>query len=178
MDLSQSLHEADFQGRQKKWHRTHERKSKGEKSLKGACLSTSGKRAETNPVRPPAGLLYGQRTNRSMPENHLAKKGASRVEDTHVHTHTLTFPGGTLLRGKMTVWGEGGALYLKWNAGLQGAFWHTGHREQGEVRGGTLGAHGEHGLLSLRKEAQDIDRVSPHKPLRLPWPAIEVRRGS
>ena len=25
---------------------------------------------------------------------------------THTHTHTLTFPGGTLLRGRMTVWGK------------------------------------------------------------------------
>lgn len=93
-------------------------------------------------------------------------------------THTLTFPDGTLLEGEGDCVKEGGILYLKWNDGLQGALWHTWDREQGEVHGDALGAHGEHGLLSLGKEAQDIDRVSPYKLLRLPRSAVQVRRGS
>lgn len=47
----------------KKWHSTRERNSKGRNPFRHACLSTSEKRAEANPVRPCgiAGLLYGTR---------------------------------------------------------------------------------------------------------------------
>lgn len=95
---------------------------------------------------------------------------------THIHTHS-NIPRWDTPREQDDCVKEGGVLYLKWNAGLQGALWHTGDREQGEVHGDTLGAHREHGLLSLRKEAQDIDRVSPYKLLRLPRSAVQVRRG-
>lgn len=58
--------------------------------------------------------------------------------------------------GWEVVWGQ----YLWCNAVLQGALWHTGDREWGDVHGNMLGAHGEHGLFSLRKTTQDIDSVS------------------
>lgn len=69
------------------------------------------------------------------------------------------------------------ALYLEWNAGLQNALCYAGDGEQGEVHGDTLCALGEHGLLCLHKEAQDIDGVSPYELVRLPRPAVQVRWG-
>lgn len=115
------------------------------------------------------------------PENKQAKAWESSGKERglefrtlgHSHTH-FHIPKRDTPRREDDCVREGGVLYLKWNAGLQGALWHTGDREQGEVHGDTLGAHR---LLSLRKEAQDIDRVSPYKLLRLPGPAVQVRWG-
>lgn len=64
---------------------------KSVESLKRACLSTSGKRAETNPVRPcgTAGLLYGTReqTGRSL-RIIWQRKGWGFRTLGHSHTHS------------------------------------------------------------------------------------------
>jgi len=164
---SQIWPEAAFTNAKQTQHTWEELKS--EKSHKHACLSTSGKRAETNPVRPcgTAALLCGTReqTGRSL-RIIWQRKGLGFRTLGQSHTHS-NIPRWDTPRRR-----EDAFLYLKWNAGLQGALWHTGDREQGEVHGDALGAHGGHGLLGLRKEAQDIDRVSPYKLLRLPRPAV------
>ena len=75
--------------------------------------------------------------------------------------------------------GGGGALglYLKRNAGLGGgARQQPGGRQQREVHGDAFGALGERGVLCVREEAQDIDRVAPRK-LPLPGAAAAGRRG-
>lgn len=85
-----------------KWHSTHERNSQVRNSLSVHAYQHLEKRAETNPTRPPAGLLRGSReqTGQSLRITRQ-RKGLGWG---HSHTHSLTFPSGTLLGSRKTVW--------------------------------------------------------------------------
>lgn len=52
---------SDFASAKAKTTQHKREELKIEESFKRACLSISGARAEANPVRPPAGLIYGAR---------------------------------------------------------------------------------------------------------------------
>lgn len=125
---------------------------------KGTCSSPSSKRAETNPVTHcgTAALLYVTRI-------HLLKDYESHSQHTLSHSQ-MGHSGGD-------------DLYLKWIAGLQVAVWQTGHREQGEVHRDALAAPRKSSVLSLLKDAKDIDRVSPYKLVLLPGSAVKIRGG-
>lgn len=147
-----------------KWHSTQGKHS---------CLSTFGKTSRDKPWKSPwdrRSALQKHTTNRPKPNSHLTKKELM-VWDTFTNTLSHSQMG----HAQEGCVEEGGALYLKWNAGLQDALFHRGGREQREVHGDTLGAHGGHRDLGLRKEARGIDRVSPRTLLHLPQRTVQER---